>query len=55
MRPHTNVNNGKLQSLIDLDDAYLYIVIDGTSLFRPEFIQLTFRNQVGVCPAAESE
>lgn len=44
VRPSTNVNNGKLQSLLDLDDAYLYIVVDGTSLFRPDFIGLTFRN-----------
>jgi hypothetical protein len=44
MRPITNVNNGKLQSLIDLNDTYMYIVIDGTSYFRPDFIKLTFRN-----------
>jgi hypothetical protein len=44
MRPDTNINNGKLQSLMDLDDAYLYIVLDGTSSFRPDFIKLTFRN-----------
>jgi hypothetical protein len=44
MKPDTNVNNGKLQSLMDLDDAYLYIVLDGTSFFRPNFIKLTFRN-----------
>jgi hypothetical protein len=44
MKPSTNINNGKLQSLMDLDDTYLYIAVDGTSYFRPNFIKLTFRN-----------